>query len=61
MIDYPNFNFEITHRDPDSRARLGRLTTPEDVAEVALFLCTGAAGMIHGQSIVVDGGYSIRA
>jgi len=44
------------HRTP-----LGRLTTPEDVAEVALFLCSEAAGMIDGQTIVVDGGYSIRA
>ena len=43
------------------RTPLGRLTTPEDVANAALFLCTEAAGMIHGQSIVVDGGYSIRA
>ncbi len=43
------------------RTPLGRLTTPEDVANVALFLCTAAAGMIDGQSIVVDGGYSIRA
>lgn len=43
------------------RTPLRRLTTPEDVANVALFLCSAAASMIHGQSIVVDGGYSIRA
>jgi len=44
-----------------SRTPLGRLTTPEDVADVALFLCSELAAMIHGQTIVVDGGYSIRA
>jgi enoyl-[acyl-carrier protein] reductase III len=44
-----------------NRTPLGRLTTPEDVADVALFLCGELASMIHGQSIVVDGGYSIRA
>ncbi len=42
------------------RTPLGRLTTPEDVADVALFLCSDLATMIQGQTIVVDGGYSIR-
>ncbi len=44
-----------------ARTPLGVLTTPEDVADVALFLCSGLSGMIHGQTVVVDGGYSIRA
>jgi len=44
-----------------ARTPMGRLTTPEDVADVALFLCSRLANMIHGQTVVVDGGYSIRA
>ncbi len=43
------------------RTPLGRLTTPEDVADVALFLCSDLSRMIQGQTVVVDGGYSIRA
>jgi enoyl-[acyl-carrier protein] reductase III len=43
------------------RTPLGRLTTPEDVADVALFLCSDLSSMIQGQTLVVDGGYSIRA
>lgn len=39
----------------------GRLTEPCDVANVALFLCSDLSNMIHGQTIVVDGGYSIVA
>ena len=39
----------------------GRLVTPQDVAEVVAFLCTPAAGMIQGQVIVVDGGYTLLA
>lgn len=39
----------------------GRLATPEDVAGVVGFLCTPAAGMICGQVIVVDGGYTLPA
>ncbi|MDH3328395.1 MAG: enoyl-[acyl-carrier-protein] reductase FabL [Desulfobulbaceae bacterium] len=42
------------------RTPLGRLTTPEDVADLALFLCSELATMIHGQSIFVDGGYAIQ-
>lgn len=43
-----------------ARTPLGRLTTPEDVADLALFLCSDFAGMIQGQVITVDGGYAIR-
>jgi enoyl-[acyl-carrier protein] reductase III len=37
----------------------GRLATPEDVARVVLWLASDHAEMVHGQTIVVDGGYSI--
>ncbi|MGE5234845.1 MAG: enoyl-[acyl-carrier-protein] reductase FabL [Acidobacteriota bacterium] len=47
---------ESRHRTP-----AGRLITPQDVANVVVFLCTEFASMIHGQTLVVDGGYSIRA
>lgn len=43
-----------------ARTPLGRLTTPEDVADVVLFLCSEGAAMIHGQVVVVDGGYAIH-
>lgn len=38
---------------------LGRLTTPEDVANLVLFVCSDLAAMVHGQTLVVDGGYAI--
>jgi enoyl-[acyl-carrier protein] reductase III len=37
----------------------GRLVQPEEVAQVVAFLCTPAAAMIRGQTIVVDGGYTL--
>jgi enoyl-[acyl-carrier protein] reductase III len=37
----------------------GRLVNPEDVAGVVGFLCTPAAAMIRGQTIIVDGGYTL--
>ena len=39
----------------------GRLVRPEDVADVAELLVSEKARMIHGQTIHVDGGYSILA
>ena len=43
------------------RTPAGRLCRPEDVAEVVAFLCTPQAEMICGQTIIVDGGYSLKA
>ncbi|HEY5574704.1 MAG TPA: enoyl-[acyl-carrier-protein] reductase FabL [Anaerolineales bacterium] len=37
----------------------GRLVKPEDVAQVVAFLCSPAASMIRGQTILVDGGYTL--
>jgi len=34
----------------------GRVGTPQDIAELALFLCSSAASFITGQNFVVDGG-----
>jgi enoyl-[acyl-carrier protein] reductase III len=41
------------------RTPSGRLTTPEDVAEVVAFLCSAGAAQIVGQTVVVDGGVAL--
>src|SRR5438093_9446825 len=43
------------------RTPAGRLVEPEDVASVVSFLCSPDAAMICGQTLVVDGGYSLGA
>jgi len=43
------------------RTPAGRLVTPEDMADAVLFLASDLARMIHGQTLVVDGGNSIVA
>ena len=43
------------------RTPSGRLVTPEEVADVAVFLCSPLARAITGQSIVVDNGYGTMA
>ena len=43
------------------RTPAGRLVHPQDVANVVVYLCTEYASMIHGQTLIIDGGYSILA
>jgi enoyl-[acyl-carrier protein] reductase III len=39
----------------------GRIVTPEDVAQIVAFLCSPAASMIRGQTIIADGGFTLPA
>jgi len=43
----------------EKRTPLGRLTTPEEAAHAAQFLCSDAAEGVVGQTLVVDGGMSL--
>jgi enoyl-[acyl-carrier protein] reductase III len=38
---------------------VGRLVAPGDIAGAVAFLCSADAGMVCGQTIVVDGGFSL--
>lgn len=39
---------------------VGRFAQPDEIAMAALYLASGAAGMITGENLVVDGGYTIQ-
>jgi len=49
--------------DPERRARIianqpiGRVGTPEEVAEAVVWLCSDAASFVTGHTMTVDGGY----
>ncbi|NUT56284.1 MAG: SDR family oxidoreductase [Thermoleophilia bacterium] len=38
----------------------GRLVAPDDIAAAVAFLCSPEAEMIRGQTVIVDGGYSLK-
>jgi NAD(P)-dependent dehydrogenase (short-subunit alcohol dehydrogenase family) len=52
----------ITNKDPESEAQftalepIGRMGTPEEIAEVAIWLCSDAASFVTGHPLVADGG-----
>jgi enoyl-[acyl-carrier protein] reductase III len=59
LLHFPNR--EELLESARERTPAGRLVHPQDVANVVIFLCTQYASMIHGQTLIVDGGYSILA
>jgi len=52
-------NYEELLEEVIRRSPLDRVGTAEEVAEVVVFLCSAAANWITGQTIIVDGGYSL--
>ena len=56
-----NMNMDVSSALEHVRRRnpTRRLVTPQDIGRVATFLCSNAAEMIVGQTLYVDGGFSI--
>jgi 3-hydroxybutyrate dehydrogenase len=51
---------EVIERIMLTEPTIKRLIEPEEVAELALFLCSKEASFINGSSIVMDGGWTAR-
>jgi enoyl-[acyl-carrier protein] reductase III len=56
---FPNKDEMI--RSAQERTPAGRMVEPEDIANAVIFLSSPEADMIRGQTLVVDGGYSLLA
>lgn len=54
-VERPDYMAEIEKRVP-----LGRIGQPQELVGAAIFLLSGAASYVTGQSLVVDGGYTLR-
>lgn len=69
-IDTPLLRFAAEQMQPDDPAGaikdwgglhvLGRVGQPEEMAQVALFLCSDASSFVTGAAIVADGGLTIQ-
>jgi enoyl-[acyl-carrier protein] reductase III len=56
---FPNRDLMLS--ESARRTPAGRLVEPRDVADAVLWLASPLSGMVVGQTIVVDGGYSVLA
>ncbi len=51
---------EVIEKIMLTETAIKRLVEPEEVAEMAAFLCSPAASFINGASLTMDGGWSAR-
>ena len=56
---FPNREQMIS--DSLARTPAGRLVEPRDIADAVCFLCSPEAEMVRGQTLIVDGGFSLLA
>jgi NAD(P)-dependent dehydrogenase (short-subunit alcohol dehydrogenase family) len=56
----PLLGLEGTTEFMRDKTPLGRIGTPEDIADVVVFLCSPLARFVTGQNIVIDGGMTLH-
>ncbi len=52
-------NYEQMKKEVSDRTPFKRIGTPEEVADVVVFMASPQASWITGQTVIVDGGYSL--
>lgn len=57
---YAGPDFERIRGDWEAATPAGRMAEPEEIASVIAFLCSSEASFVYGQTLVVDGGLTLR-
>lgn len=55
---YHAHEIELTRAELNARQPIGRLGKPEEIANLALYLCSGEAEFMNGSVIPIDGGWT---
>jgi enoyl-[acyl-carrier protein] reductase III len=53
-------DYESIAKDIAARTPVGRIGTPDDLAGIVAFLCSPESDWIRGQTLVADGGFSLK-
>ncbi|HOW16861.1 MAG TPA: SDR family oxidoreductase, partial [bacterium] len=53
-------NIDTIHQEEDKVIPLGRIGTPEEIANLVLFLLSDKASFITGSLVSIDGGYTAK-
>jgi NAD(P)-dependent dehydrogenase (short-subunit alcohol dehydrogenase family) len=56
MLSDPTFHSDVLERI----AALHRIGEPQEVSGAVVFLCSDAAAMITGHTLMIDGGWTVR-
>ena len=59
-MNQPILENPAVHREFTSRIPAGRWGTEEEIAQLAVYLCSAAAGWITGTDVLVDGGWTAQ-
>lgn len=57
---YAGADFERIRLEWEASTPAGRMGEPEEIASVIAFLCSREASFVYGQTLVVDGGLTLR-
>ena len=60
MTDILLSGFDWTVPHMEAKTPLARIGTPEDIADVVVFLCSDLARFVTGQNLVADGGMTLH-